>query len=196
MFYRVSKKIIAYARRNNILSEDKVEEYIYGLEISLSVFVSCISVIIIGFLFGMMWQSVLFLFLFILIRRFSGGLHFSSQLLCYLSMCVIGFVVLIAIKYGKNSTVCYTCIMAVSTIVLLIFSPVPAIEKPLDEKEKTVYGKIARIMTVITAVIYIILCNFGQIYIAKIISVTICAIAILEIFGKINNKRYKNKKAI
>lgn len=196
MFHKISERIIAYVIKNNALDKGKAEEYIYGLEISLSVLASYLSVILIGILMGMLWQSALYLFIFVTVRRFAGGFHFKSQVICYLSTCVISAIALLIIKYTENSVMLYSIIMAISTLVLLIVSPVPAIEKPLDEKEKIVYGSIARIIITVMAVIYAVLCNFEQIYIAKIISVTICVVAIFAIMGKIKHKLYKNAKAV
>lgn len=191
MFHTISERIIAYAVKNNTLDKDKTEEYIYGLEISLSVFVSYISVLIIGFFMEMFWQSALFLFIFVTVRRFAGGFHFSSQIACFLSMWVICSTVLLIIKYSNNSVILYSVIMAISTIVLLILSPLPAIEKPLDAKERIVYGRIARIIILVVAVTYTAFCLFQNMYIAKIIAVTICAVAILAILGKVKFKMYE-----
>lgn len=193
MFHKISERIIAYAVKNNSLDKDKADEYIYGLEISLSVLASYISIIIIGLLMGMFWQSALFLFIFVTVRRFAGGLHFGSQLMCYLSMCIMCPLVLLIIKYTENNSILYSIVMAVSTIILLIISPVPAIEKPLDKKEKLVYGGISRIIIIIITVIYILLCILKLIYIEKIISVTIFAVALFAILGKIKLNLYENK---
>lgn len=195
MFHKISERIIAYAIKNNALDKGKAEEYIYGLEIALSVSASYLSVLLIGFLMGMFWQSALFLLIFASVRRFAGGFHFSSQMACYLFTCIICYVVLLIIKYSGNNIPICSVIMTLSTAALLILSPVPAVEKPLDEKEKVVYGRIARTMTIIIAVIYIALCFFHQGSIAKIIAVTMCAVAIFEIAGKIKHNLYKGEKA-
>lgn len=193
MFHKISEQIIAYATKNNILDNDNANEYIYGLEITLSVLTSYISIIIIGFIMGMLWQSVLFLFIYVSVRRFSGGLHFNSQLICYLSMCIMCPLILLIIKYTENSIMLYSVIMAISMLVLLIVSPVPAIEKPLDEKEQIIYCKILQIIVIVISTVYVILCFFKQIYIAKIIAITISAAAIFAILGKI--KYVLHKKA-
>lgn len=190
MFHAISKRIIAYAVKCNALDGDKAEEYIYGLEITLSVFASYLSVLIIGLILGMLWQAMLFLFVFVSVRRFSGGFHFGSQLLCYLSMCVTCPTVLLIIKHSANNFIPTVIAMAISNVVLLIFSPVQAVEKPLDKKEKVVYGTIARLIIVVIDVIYAVLCFFGQYYIAKIITVTIFTAAIFMIMGKIKLKLY------
>ena len=191
MFHKISERIITYAIKNSTLDKDKADEYIYGLEITLSVLASYLSVIIIGLLMGMLWQSVLFLFLFVSVRRFAGGFHFSSQIMCYLSMCIMCSLVLLIIKYSENNVMLYSIIMTISIIILLMLSPVPAIEKPLDTKEKIIYGRIARIMIIVIAVIYAVLCFFEHIYIAKIIAITVCVIAIFVVLGKMKYKMYK-----
>lgn len=196
MFHKISERIIRYALKNNTLDKAKAEEYIYGLEISLSMSASYLSILIIGLLMGMLWQSALFLLLFVSTRRFAGGFHFSSQLMCYLSTCIMCPIVLLIVKYGGNNAVLYSIIMAVSALIMLILSPIPAIEKPLDTKEKAVYGKISRMIIIVIAVIYAVLCGFKQIYIAKIIAVTMLIVAILAILGLIKHKLYKHKKAV
>lgn len=188
MLHTISERIIEYAVENNALDKDKADEYIYGLEISLSVSVSSVSVFIIGLSMGMLWESVLFLFLYVSVRRFAGGFHFSSQIACYLSMCIMCPIILLIIRYGGNNAALYSVIMGISALVLLILSPVPALEKPLDAREKTVYGRIARIIIIAVCIIYAVLCFFQHTYISKIIAVTICAAAVFAVLGKMKHR--------
>ena len=194
MFRKISEKIIAYAVKTKEPDANKAEEYIYGLELIFSVLTSYISILVIGLLFGMFPQSVLFLFVFTLVRRFAGGFHFGSQLLCWLTTCGICTFVLLVVKYTKDNAIAFSVIMAISTLVLLLTSPVPAVEKPLDDREKFFYGRISRVIIITLAVIYAILCRFGQIYTAKIISVTVLVTAVLAILGIIKHRLYENKK--
>lgn len=195
MFHSISERLIDYAVKNNYLDKEQRDEYIYGVEISLSVLSSYISILIIGLLTGMIWQAAVFLVLYVAVRRFAGGFHFQSQIVCYLSTCLMSFLLLMIIKYSGNDFIQYSIIMAVSTVLLLILSPVPAVEKPIDDKERVVYGIISRIIISAAAVIYCILCFLQNIYTAKIIAVTICAVAVLSIFGKIKYELHNRKKA-
>lgn len=195
MFHNMSEQIIKYAIKNNALDKEKSPEYIYGLELSLSVLTSYLSVIIIGIIMGMIWQSALFLSIFVSVRRFAGGLHFSSQIICYLFMCIMCTFVLLIIKYTKNDIFLYSVIMCLSTLTILIFSPVPSIEKSLDYKEKIIYGRVSRIMMIVIFGIYAVLFFLQKIYTAKIISLTISIIAIFIIFGKIKHKLYGHDRA-
>lgn len=46
-------------------------------------------------------------------------------------------------------------------------------------------------MIIVIAVIYAVLCFFEHIYIAKIIAITVCVIAIFVVLGKMKYKMYK-----
>lgn len=188
MFHGISERIINYAVGIQALEQEKTEEYVYGLEITLSVLASYLSVLIIGFLLGMGWESVVFLVLFISIRRFAGGFHFSSQIACYTFTCLVSTAVLLTIKYVPVHAGVCAVIMIVSSLILLIFSPVPAFEKPLDAVEKVVYGRVARIIVILIDGIYLVVCLAHQAYLAKTISITVCMVAISLILGKVKQK--------
>ena len=83
MFHTILEQIIGYAVKNNLLCRNRIDEYVYGLEISLSVSASYLSVITIGFLKGMLWQSALFLFIFNLLDGLRG------DFIATLNLCVI-----------------------------------------------------------------------------------------------------------
>ena len=183
-----------YAAENGFLEKEKAEEYIYGLELSTSVLINYISVLIIGCIMGMLPEAALFLFLYVTIRRFAGGFHFDSQMICYLSMCVISPLVLLVIKYGSDNIWLCSAAMAVSVLTVLLLSPVPSANKPIDEREKVIYGRISRTIIVIIGIVYTVLCFCRCIYIAKIISSAIFTAAIFEILGKIKYDRLRGKR--
>ncbi|MDO5396494.1 MAG: accessory gene regulator B family protein [bacterium] len=185
MFHAFSERIIAYAVKNGLLDSEKAEEYIYGLELSISVSASYISVLLIGFIMGMLPEAALFLFLYVTIRRFAGGFHFESQVVCFLSMYIISPLTFLIIRHGGDSIQLWSIVMAASVLTILLLSPVPAVEKPIDTKENVIYGRISRAISIIVSIIYVVLCFSQHIYIAKIISSTMCVVAILEILGKI-----------
>lgn len=192
MIHDISRRIIAYAVSINALEREKTEEYIYGLEITISVLTSYLSVLIIGLFMGMVWESLVFLFLFVLLRRFAGGFHFSSQIACYTFTCIISATVLLVIKCVVGNVIIYSSIMLVSSLTLLILSPVPSIEKPLDRVEKIVYRRIARGIVILVDIIFSILCMVHLLYWAKLVATTMCVIAISLIIGMIKQKLYEN----
>lgn len=191
MLHKLSERIVSCAVRNGVLDTEKAEEYVYGIEISLSVGISYLSVLVIGALMHMLGEALLFLFLFVLIRRFAGGFHFKSQLSCYLSTCIISFAVLSLIRLSGESMAANGIMTAASSAVLLVLSPVPAIEKPLDAKEIYVYGRVTRIMICILCGMVLLLYLVHKMYVVKVIAFTMCTTAVLSIFGKIKYRIHK-----
>lgn len=191
MLHNISRKIISYAVRINALDREKIEEYIYGLEITISVFASYLAVLIIGLFMDMLWESLAFLFLFVLLRRFAGGFHFNSHIACYTFTCIISVIVLLAIKQVEGNVIIYSSIMIASSLTLLIFSPVPSIEKPLDKVERIVYRRIALGIVILLDVVFVILCMVHLFYWAKLVSTTMCVIAISLIIGIIKQNLYE-----
>lgn len=195
MFHTFSERVIAYSVRNGLLDKEKAEEYIYGLELSISVLVNLVSVLLIGLVMGMLPEAVLFLFLYVTVRRFAGGFHFESQVVCFLSMCIMSLSAFLVIRYGGNNIWLWSAVMAASVLILLLLSPVPSITKPIDTKEKLVYGRISRAIGIVVSIAYAVLCFLQHMYTAKIISLTMCLVAVFEILGKIKYRLYDRSQA-
>lgn len=191
MFHNVSKKIIQYATNCDIVTDEKQEEYIYGLELTLSVLLSNITVFMIGILMKMPIEAITFIFIYQTLRRYAGGFHFESQVLCYLSTYIMCPVAFFAIKYLECSNLVYFIIMIASSVLLFIVSPIPAVNKPLDDKEKKIYGKIARILILSAVIAYIICFSYFQ-YASKIIAVSVGMVAVFAILSKIRQAVCKN----
>ncbi len=193
MFHKISERITAFAIKNGVLDEQKAEEYIYGLEISFSVTASYLAIILIGSFMGRPLEAILFLLLFTAVRRFSGGFHFKSQIKCFLTSGLLCPAVLLTVRYFPHSAFGYSVVEVISALTILILSPVPAVEKPLDDREISVYGAISRAMIAAISTAYSILCICGRHYTARIIALTLCAVAALEIAGKVKQCMNKNK---
>ena len=58
------------------LSEEEREEIInYGIRRSIVISISTIVTIMAGYLLGIVWQSIFFLFCFSALRKYAGGYH-------------------------------------------------------------------------------------------------------------------------
>lgn len=76
-------------------------------------------------------------------------------------------------------------ITVVSALTLCFVSPVEAVNKPLDEREKKVFGRVARILTIVSVIIFIAMEALGLHYVAKIVSLGIVWTAIFAVAGKL-----------
>ena len=66
------------------LSEEEREEIInYGIRRSIVISISTIVTIMAGYLLGIVWQSIFFLFCFSALRKYAGGYHADTPIRCY-----------------------------------------------------------------------------------------------------------------
>lgn len=174
-----------YAIRNKYIEQEQYEEYLYALEIILNILITDITMIIIGLAMNMIWECILFWLVYKILRKYCGGYHFSTSLKCYLSSCIMCPAVLSAVRYVPYNITVWGLITLTALIILSVLSPVEAANKPLDEKELRVFGIVARILIIISAVCWSITTMvFHQLILSKIISLSIISVAIFVIAGK------------
>lgn len=180
----VSKKFLDYAIRHKYIRDEQYEEYLYILTMLLNILITDVTMLAIGFAMHMVWECALFWAVYKILRKYCGGLHFSTSLKCYLSSCVMCPIVLGIIKFVPFNVIVFTSLAVASTIFLFIFSPVEAVNKPLDEKEVVIFGKIARFLVAFAIAFYaaFILLKFNTV--AEIISLSIICVNIFVMAGK------------
>ena len=98
------------------------------------------TTVIIGVLYGMISEILIFMFAYIPLRIYAGGFHAKTSLRCYLCSVAITIIALSVMKFVKIPY--FICIIAaVSSIVILSAAPIEDKNKPLDSVEKTVFKK-------------------------------------------------------
>lgn len=194
MFDKGSKKLILFAAEKGHILKDEVEEYVYGLNLVLTVLLTDITTLIIGFIFRMPIESIVFWFIYKSLRKYGGGFHFNSPLKCYLSTFVMCPLALLLIKYCPFDTVVFTSITVLSTVIMFILAPIPAIEKPLDDLEFKVFGRRARIIMCISIAVYLLV-SIKFLYASRIIAVSIWAVTLFGIMGKFKLMYYTKQES-
>lgn len=193
MFERLSKKIVLHEIRHGRIDAEQKEEYTYGMNMFFNVFINILSMIIIGIVTHNLWECVVFCLIYKLLRKYTGGFHFESALHCYISSCIMYFVIIGIIIYIPFKVYEISIIVAVSTIILWGISPIEAIHKPLDEKEKQVFRKRSRINIVIAIIAYVASLFINN-KLAYVIGVGIISVMIFSVIGKIKLMLYTERK--
>lgn len=135
----LSKKISAIVCAD-CNDEDEQSVIEFGIGILFSKFLNLVTEIIIGCLFSMLTETIIFLIAFTFLRSYAGGFHASSSGKCYVFSSITMTVALLIIKYVDS--VAINCIFILLGLILcLIFAPVESENKPLDIIEKNVYRK-------------------------------------------------------
>lgn len=96
-----SNKIARYIF-NNDSNEEKIELYGFAIYIVNSSLLHIGTLLVIGWLFGMVVESVIFYVSFIAIRKFAGGYHAMTPLRCYLFSTITIFISLLLLQQLSN----------------------------------------------------------------------------------------------
>lgn len=135
------KKLSSYLIRNHNINEDDGELYEYAAKVLFQGAVSIATTILLGAFIGMLKECLFFIFTFLILRKFAGGLHAKKFIYCFISSICLIVIALFTIKYLEKTSLQgpFLCIAAVSTIVICILSPVSNSNKPLLKQEKIIY---------------------------------------------------------
>lgn len=200
MFKNLSAKLVNDAARKGYVKNEDIDDYIYGISSFINTFINILAALILGIIVHMLFEIVLFLIVFQTLRKFVGGSHSKTPIRCYISTFYTYAVVLCIIKYVSVDSYITLLFMIAACIIMFILSPVEAIKKPLDSKEKKIFGFIGRLIVIFWFSVYVVLQCFLSVgtmqYCAKIIVITSVTVAVFAITGKFELIRHKRRKII
>ncbi|MEG7531582.1 MAG: accessory gene regulator B family protein [Hungatella sp.] len=188
MEYLANKLTNQLAKWQVVKEEDK-ELYAYGFWQGAVFVFNLITVIAVGLFFNMLWQSLVFMAAYGLLRPMAGGYHARTQQSCYILSIALIVSVLAILKWVSWSVLPCQIILAVSVGIIFMLAPVEDQNKSLDEIEQNVYKKRSRIIARFLFLIAILFIAIDQTQIAYCISISVVASAIMLIFGKYNNRK-------
>lgn len=122
----------------NIIKENDLELYSYGFFVLLSKSLFLVLTCFFGILMNITIESVLFYFLFALLRAYAGGVHAGKEwmCLCFTSMAMFFSVLMVKSLIQTNQIVLSSIITLASSAVVAILSPLDSEEKPLTKSER------------------------------------------------------------
>jgi len=133
-----------------VFEEDKVL-YVYGLKQGLLIVANMLTIVSIGYLFGLVWQSIVFMAAYFPLRSFAGGYHVRTPLRCYWLSILLVVVEFGAIRYFYWTETLMFMMLLLSGSIIFFYSPTEDSNKPLDTVEVVVYKKRARLAMVFEA---------------------------------------------
>ena len=165
----------------------------YGLFSLLSKLMYAVICLILGLIFSVPLESMIFYAVFLFVKKYGGGFHASTEGRCMilstieilLSICFVFFAMResAVLKSGALAS-------AVAYIIICILSPAAAKEKPLDKAEKIRYRErsIIRVTLTFAAMTAVLIFGYPR------ICAPLCAALMLEgvmlTAGRISLRRY------
>lgn len=139
----LSQKIVNKLCEQDVIDTCDAAAYVYGYELLISSVISVLIVVLVSIICGDFRYSLSFLLGFVLQRIYIGGYHATSHIRCYFAF---SGMFLICVLLSKLIVVTYIFRIMTTALLLsisILFAPVEAKNKPLNEKKRLKYKIIA-----------------------------------------------------
>lgn len=142
-----------------------MEIYVYGIELLISSLISTFLIIAVGIITHSLWESIIYLALFSLIRFYTGGYHCMSYLGCnILSVLsyIFSFIFYFVFQREISSPMSAVAVLLLSVGLAAIFAPVKHENKELTQHQRNKYKLISVFMFIFSiSLCYALFCIFG-----------------------------------
>lgn len=172
MLHKISKSMAHFFVIQNAAKAEYEDVYAYGAEILLSTVINGLIAFTIAILTETVIPSIIFLAVFIILRRTAGGYHADTHIGCMAILIIvhIAFVILI-----KNISADVSVIYSIGSIIfspvsVYVFAPVEHPNKPLKTSERDILRRKAVLYVTIIAAVNILCVLFKSIDISVYIS--------------------------
>lgn len=181
-------KLSNYCVEKQIIENEQVEWFVYGLEKRFSTFFVSIPFIILAFTLTNPPCAIFFFLSFFFLRKYIGGFHANSVFGCLICSLLSEIVVFIIIYPFLSQIVIY-CITIVCFVCIYILSPYNHPNMHLTNKEIVACRKKGRIRTYIISAIIIFTNILGFEEVVKGSTLGIALAATLLCLGYIFDRR-------
>ena len=149
---RLSRNLTNWLLNQNIIADDKKEVHKTGIELILADIINFCLILIIGIMMKEFSAACIYLLLFWTLRRFSGGYHAKSYVVCRAVTVGIYIVIALISKFLISNYVLISGVLNIITLItIIVFAPIRHPNKELTIKEI----QANKLFAVITTLIYI-----------------------------------------
>ena len=145
MIRKIAYNMSKWLLKKGAISAVDQELYEYGIFSFLFTLIPLLAVIVLSLPIHMTLEGILFIIPFILLRKFTGGFHFSSALLCALTSTAVLSIFLLGIKalISSSQSLPLYAVVYLFLIPIIFFSPIDSMNRRLSQNEKQIFRKIA-----------------------------------------------------
>lgn len=146
--------MLQYMQEENLIKNEDVELYQYGIHLMLLKLLHYCSILIIGLFLGRGIELFIFLFAYTIIRSYIGGYHAKKSRICLLISIAMIFFIHVTIDIVPD--IISLIIVLISTVIICMFSPIQSQEKPMKINEIKRNQVIARFMAITLFILFIV----------------------------------------
>lgn len=134
MIEKCADYIAFYLVKNGLIEQDKMAIYKYGYEILISNIINISVALIVGAIFSEFIESIIFLMVFAIMRKYCGGYHANTYLKCEIIFFLNTVCIMILAKTNIHLELMW--LYAIYLFIIEKFAPIKNKYKPIDSKRK------------------------------------------------------------
>lgn len=145
--------------KKQIINNKNKDVYLYGFEILISTLVYTLIFFFTALLTNTMLSSFVFWIGFYILRTLSGGYHAKSYLSCHVLFFINHIIFIITLYCIPNQYKALVAIIMIiiSTLLVLLFSPVDHPNKPFINNEKQRFKILSNLYIIGVSIIFVVL---------------------------------------
>lgn len=158
MIHKISSAVSEWLEKEGSISIQERKIYSYAVYSIVFGMIPFFLSILLGCLLGMVFEGIMLIIPFMLIRKFSGGFHLDSTRKCIAFSGIILTLSFCITKYISftNQTLLLKPFVWASTCCLFVCSPIDSDARKLKPVEIRLFGRIARIISASMLAIYLV----------------------------------------
>lgn len=145
----LSQKIVNKLCEQDVIDTYDAAAYVYGYELLISSVISVLIVVLVSIICGDLRYSLSFLLGFVIQRIYIGGYHATSHIRCYFAFSGMFLICVLLSKLIAATYIFRIITTALLLTISILFAPVEAKNKPLNEKKRLKYKIIASTLSAI-----------------------------------------------
>lgn len=196
MIDELSDQIARWLLKGSRKGKDEFEIYSYGISVMISFVISSASVLIIGFIFNSLVETAIYVFVFTLVRSYTGGYHCNTYLRCnllYIGCYILSLAGIKLLSFFHLAWVVLLIAYLFSNIVIIGFSPIGHKNKPIA-KEDYLPLKLKAVAISLTCTVASIILSIIGIKQAYIVAAVLLQVAIAMLVALHNEKGEKENE--
>ena len=185
MLNKLAVKLSNRLLYNNVISADLLDIYVYGFELIISSLINTLVVLLSGVLLNKFIQTITFLFVFILLRSFSGGYHADTYIKCSIATFSIYAMVMLLANYLPVPWFAFLVLGAIGVLMLAWMAPIK------NPNKRLTLSKIRK-FKIISLVIFLLFVSAGMLLCQQ--SSSISSVIFFTLVSDLMLMLIKNKK--
>lgn len=190
----ITDLIVQFMLKHGVIEAEDAEIYQFGFNQLIFISINLITTVIIGIVFSMLFESIIFLVSYMVVRVYAGGYHAKTQFRCYIISSLFIVLALIGVKYIIWEGFANIIAITIAAIIILKLSPVGTQNKPLDEIETKIYKTKSRQRLVVIYVLCIMAKILAYDAIFKSMSMAIIILSFVLLIGQQINRHEKKEE--